>query len=526
MSSWPLTQKARALLQREQGAIVRDWGGRLPIVLIYPNSYYVGMSSLGFQTVYGLFNSFSDIICERAFLNLGRGESDVEPISLESQRPLQDFPVVGFSLSYELDYANMIRILRTAGIPPLADERRLSPLVIAGGPAVTANPAPIAPIADAIMIGEVEETMPALVRALEATIESGALLQPLAEVPGLYVPAIHHSRGAVRRQWTRDLDSWRTCSSVWSDFTEFPGMHLVEVARGCGHACRFCLAGHVYRPLRERSVAAVLELAEPGVAAGRTIGLMAPSLADCRSLRPVLQELLKRGARVSVSSLRADSLDEALVRQLVASGNDSITIAPEAGSERLRRLIGKQLEMADILAAADAADGFGFKELKLYFMLGLPTETDADVAELAALVLEIRRRFSRRLVANVSCFVPKAGTPFQWQAMAPVTVLERRLLALQVALHGARVELRAESPRWALLQAVFARGDERVGRALAAARQWSRQGLMRALRDGGVDVDAVVGARRIGEPMPWDVVDPGLPPGYLSRQASAISQQG
>ncbi len=518
---WPLIRKAQTVLAAERGALVKDWGGRLPIALVYPGPYYVGMSSLGLQSVYRLLNSRDDVVCERVFLNLGRRAGDVELVSLESQRPLSDFSVIAFSVSYELDYIHLVQILHEAGLPVLAEERDGWPLVIAGGAAVTGNPVPLAAVLDAAFIGELEEVVDPLVDALTAAVQEQGDLGALSETPGVFVPARHDGQ-PVRRVWTSDLDCRPAASAISTRATEFGDMHLVEAARGCARGCRFCLAGQIYRPLRGRSAESVLAASELAVAEGRTIGLMAPSLSDWRPLRSVLDTLIGRGGRVSVSSLRADTLDDELAGLLVAAGNESLAIAPEAGSERLRRVIGKRLERDAIISAAEAAERQGLAELKLYFMVGLPTETDEDIREAARLALEIRSRFRRRLVANVAGFVPKASTPFQWQGMEPARVIESRVKLFEGELRGSGVEVRAESPRWGRLQAVFSRGDERVGRALAAAGGRGRSQVEKALTAAGLDLEREAGPRPVGSALPWDFIQSDRLAGSPVREAGNL----
>lgn len=521
---WPAIEKALSHLKRERGTIGKDWGGKLPVALVYPNSYFVGMSNLGFQTVYRLLNSYESVVCERVFLNLGRGTSELEVLSLESQRSLQDFAVIAFSISFELDYINVVRILREARIPLLARERDGWPLVIAGGAAVTGNPMPLAPILDAVFIGEMEARVDSLVQELQNYVDGLADLPDLASQDAFYVPSEGKDGQIVRRVWVESIDDWPTATVVVTPFTEFSNMRLVELARGCIHGCRFCLAGHIYRPVRERSVDSAWELAMPAVFGGEIVGLVAPSVSDCRSLRSVLERIVAAGARASVSSLRADSVDRNLLQLLSQAGNNSLTMAPESGCIRLRELIGKHMDAGALVEAASMAQAEGFDEIKLYFMTGLPSETVADVAQVLTLVQGIRSVFRGKTVVNVSCFVPKANTPFQWQAMAPVEDLKARIAVIQNLLRPEGVEVRTESPEWARIQAAFSQGDERIGLALSRCLKWSRSGIEKALINEGIDLEVELAAKSPGQEMPWSFIDSGLPRGYLERRGSGLPQ--
>lgn len=390
---WQTIAEARSKVSKEMGTVVKDWGGQIPIALAYPNSYYLGMSNLAVHVIYRLFNEQPGIVCERTFFTKGL------PISLESQRPLMDFAALAFTLSFEMDYFNLVEMLRRAGIPPLAEERdERHPLLLAGGPCVTANPEPLAPIFDALVIGEGEEVIPTLAESLRREVRAPRLelLRQWAMIPGLYVPRfyqveydglglkIEHEPFApypVKRQWVRDLDAHPTTSVILTDETKFGDMYLIEVARGCGRGCRFCLAGFSYRPLRERSVDLLLDQAKEGLGYREKIGLVGAALSDYSQIDALTQGLGQLGAQISVSSLRADSLSQALLEALVEGGTQTLTIAPETGSARLRSCINKDISEEEILEVAQRASPH-FPQLKLYFMLGLPGETEEDIEAL------------------------------------------------------------------------------------------------------------------------------------------------
>ncbi|MFH1084744.1 MAG: radical SAM protein, partial [Chloroflexota bacterium] len=412
---WRQISMARRLLATEQGASVRDWGGQLPIVLVYPNTYAVGMSSLAMHTLYRQWNALPGVVCERAFAALGRqAPADEPPITLESQRPLADAAVIAFSVSFELDYFNVLDVLARAGVPlRAADRQQGDPYVLLGGPAVSANPMPLAPVADAVVIGEAEECLEALTGVLRESWahDRAATLAALRRLPGVYVPLLGEDE-RVSRLVAHDLDRWPTHTAIVAPQAEFGDMYLIEISRGCPHGCRFCLAGHLYRPMRERSLATLLAQARHGMQFRRKLGLVAAAVSDHTEIDALVAGLRQMGAALSVSSLRMRPLSAPLVQALAESGAQVITLAPEAGSERLRRAIHKGVTQDDILAATALVAHQGFETCKLYFMLGLPGETDDDIAELLALVRAIAAIFTRRIVVNLTPFVPKAHTPF------------------------------------------------------------------------------------------------------------------
>jgi radical SAM superfamily enzyme YgiQ (UPF0313 family) len=544
MSTWKQTEAARAILARETGTIHKDQGGRLSIALAYPNTYHVGMSSLALQILYRSLNSDPKVVCERVFWDKRINAPGLPLLSLESQTPVRKFHVWAFTVSFEMDYFNVLAMLRAAGVPLLAEDRARSeedtaasdryPLLIAGGPGIAMNPEPMAPFFDAIVIGEAEDLLPSLVQTLQDGISDDRerLLDALDALPGVYVPArvgapVPSGR-RIERLWVRDMGSIEPVSCLYTSDTEFANRHLIEIARGCGRGCHFCLAGYVYRPPREQPLERILAWAKEGQAGPRGavegVGLVSAAVSDHSQIDGLATELQAQGIRISASSMRTDPISLPLVRALAASGTKTLTIAPEAGSERLRRVINKTQTEDDLLAAVELAQVLNFPQLKLYFMVGHPTETDEDVQGIVDLTLKARAVFRRNIAINATPFVPKAHTPFQWSAMTPSRTLTERQRRIKSALRRFQVAVSADPPDWAEVQAVLARGDRRLAPVLIGtleAGELSPRVFRDALNRHGLAMEELLAARDPNAVMPWDIVDTGLRPSYLRRRGSA-----
>ena len=503
---------SKQILSREEGTVFKDWGGRLPVALICPNSYHLGMSNLGIHAIYKLLNNYGDVVCERVFWEKGQ---DTAPVSLESGRALSDFAVLAFSVTYELDYFNVVQVLRESGIPLYATERdERHPLVIAGGPCITANPMPLAPFFDCLCIGEAEAILPEMMSVLSEGIDGNRqeLLKTLSTLPGIYVPQ-HNTGTPVVRQWVKDLDDSPVTSIVLTPDTELGNLYLIEVERGCGWGCRFCLVSNAFRPARYRSVEGLLTEAEIGLNHRKRIGLVGPAVTDHPNIEELVTRLRQMRAELSISSLRIKPLSSTVLAVLIGGGARTITLAPEAGSERLRRLIAKGITEKDILNTVEMVVGQGTKRLKLYFMIGLPSESEEDIEEIIRLTLTCKDIIDKqpggsRISLSISPFVPKAGTPFQWLPMAPLAVLEHRLALLKKQLSPKGIGVKSESLTWTEVQAVLARGDTKTSRALINMRIVSLSEWRRAVRESGLDTDFYAHQQwDIEQELPWALID-------------------
>ncbi|NTV48947.1 MAG: radical SAM protein [Geobacteraceae bacterium] len=534
-----IRNRHRALLKAETHILPHGRVGQLSICLVSPSRYQTGMSSLGFQTVYALLAGATDIRCERAFLP-EREEmeeyrrSGTPLLSLESSTPLADFDVIAFSTSFEPDYLNIPIILNLARIPLYSNMRSQSdPLIIAGGAAFFINPEPVADFIDAICIGEGEDVIPAMVATLLSPVDNGrdGLLHALSAISGVYIPAFYQPRyqSGQLAGYVAEADAplpvvrASVCleqhdpssSQILTENTEFGDMFLVEVSRGCPRGCRFCSSGFIYGAFRQQPFDNIVSLIDQGLAHRNKVGLVGAAVSDYVEIGRLCRYIVEKGAKVSVSSLRIDRIDADMLDALIASGHKTISLAPEGGSQRMRDVIRKNLTEAQILDACDMLISRDILNLKLYFIIGLPGETDTDLDEMVRLIETIRERVIERGRANkrlgeinvsVNPFIPKPFTPFQWCGMEPLPSLERKVKLLETRLRRlSNVKLKVESLRESYLQALLSRGDRRLSPLLAAMADGAN--LKKAAKNCDIDTDVYV-QRTISadEAMPWSVI--------------------
>jgi radical SAM superfamily enzyme YgiQ (UPF0313 family) len=562
MSLWQQRERARLALSKEVGFVRKPHGSRLRVALAFPNTYWVGMSNLGFQTIYRLFNAEDDVVCERVFLppkqelaELLRAKTPI--LTLESQTPVSEFDVVAFSVSFEWDYVNVLTLLRLAGLPVHAAERDdRHPLVLVGGAVTFLNPEPLAPFADVIAAGEGEALVPAIVRACAEAADRRDLLRRLAAARGFYVPSFYQPQYAadgtlagfepmedvqaalpVRKAALQVADAVDPpATSIFTPDTEFGSRLLVEVVRGCANLCRFCWAGYNYLPVRAFPADRILAIAEGARQYARRVGLVSIALCDHPDIERILARLLELGYGISPASLRLDDLTESIVRALRASGERTVTIAPETGSDRLRRVVNKTVTNEEILDRADLIFASGIENLKLYYMIGLPTETDDDLVAIRDLTLGMRERMLKHaktrgtighIVGSVNPLVPKPGTAYQWLPMERDGVIGTRIKRLRALMSGIdNVSFTIKSERHTYYQALLSLGDRRLAPAIVAAER-NGQNWRAAVAEAGIDPEFYLFRDRARDAvLPWDIIDGGMKKSFFRAEyAKALNEE-
>src|SRR5687768_15182668 len=544
---------AQDTLSREVGYVRKPHANRLRIALIFPNTYFVGMSNLGFQTIYRLFNDHPDIVCERAFLPpkqelAALRDSGTRIVTVESQTPVRDFDVIAFSVSFEWDYTNILTMLRLAGVPVRAADRdHTHPLVVIGGAVTFVNPEPLALFADVIAAGEGEALVPALVDAF-GTSSRSEQLRRLAQQRGYYIPSFYDVEygadgtiaGYVPREGTnappvvkkaalKTTDAVDPPSTtIFTPDTEFGSRFLVEVVRGCANLCRFCWAGYNYLPVRAFPTDRILELAGAARAHSNRVGLVSIALCDHPDIERILRRLKEMGYAISPASLRLDDLTPTIVQLLQESGERTITVALETGSDRLRRVINKTVTNDEILDRVELIFASGIENLKLYYMIGLPTETDDDLVAIRDLTVQMRERMLRhargrgqigRIVGSVNPLIPKPGTAYQWLPMEDPAVTDRKIKRLRTLIAGIdNVYFNIKSERHSYYQALLSLGDRRVAAVVDAAER-NGQNWRAAVAETGVDADFYIFRdRRNDAVLPWDVIDGGMKASFFHNE--------
>ncbi|MFA5905202.1 MAG: radical SAM protein [Desulfobacula sp.] len=513
----------------EQGAIRKNTKGLIKAALVYPNTYTAGMSSLGFQTVYRLLNQMDHVACQRVFLP--DAEKKTRQVkSIESGFRLDQFDIIFFSISFENDFLHLVQLLGEAGIPLRSPDRNhLHPLVVAGGVACFLNPEPIAPFMDLFLLGEAECLVKPFFDAYEKNLDRTSFLQTLEQtLPGAYVPALHtdNTPFQIQVQYLKNLDKISTFTTILTTRTAFKDAFLIEILKGCPHGCRFCSSGFIYRPPRIYPAKNIMACMDN--ASGKTdkIGLVSSAIADHPDIEEICTYGKSRNFKLSFSSLRADKLCDRLISVLSSSGVKTATIAPEAGSERMRSVINKKIKEKDILHAARRLVEEGIINIKLYFMIGLPFEETADIHAIVELTKKIKSEFldaSKKkhkigtITLSINPFIPKPFTPFQWAPMEKTAILKQRVdIICQGLKNTANVKVNVESLRKAKINALLSLGDRKTADILeyALLKGWSS-----AMKENQQYCEKVVhGEKQIDSPLPWDFLDNRIKKEFLAEE--------
>jgi radical SAM superfamily enzyme YgiQ (UPF0313 family) len=541
----------KRLLSAERGRITKK-SSTIKIALGFPNTYQIGMSNLGFQTIYRLLNETEQVSCERFFLFDFRPHKGIR--TLESDRNIKDYDLIAFSIPFELDYPNALKLLKLSRIPLLAADRKAeTPLIIGGGIALTLNPEVTAPFFDCLFIGEAEETIEEFIdqylRLRSQGMEKEEMLLELTKIKGLYVPrfyeASYDENGLVKGIITQpgvppkiqrrsvSLEGVETFSTLASPLAHFKNTLLVEVGRGCARGCRFCAAGHIYLPCRFYTQDSILSQVEKHAGESRHVGLIGSLISDHPKLEDVCESLYQQGYEIGTSSLRADKVRSNLLGILVGSGMKTLTVAPEVGTDRMWKVINKNIDKEAVLKSAKLASDALIPNLKLYFIIGLPFEEEEDIIGIVDLIRQVHQVFIkeskpiksgkrarlRKLRISVNPFIPKPHTPFQWCAMDRQEELKRKLNIIAEGVRDLKgVHFERKSVRQAILQGILSQGNRKVGEGLF---YWINNdlNLRQAWKKAGVDPDLIVfKLKSLDSFLPWDLIDSGVSKKHLREE--------
>lgn len=551
MNRKDLIDRLQELYKDEDSRVTVNPHAGQKVAIVYPNTYFVGMSNLGLHIIYEEINLRNDSVCERIFLpekkELEAYDKTKTPLmSVETQRPMHQFDVVAFDVTFEMDYFHIPLMLRHGRVPIMGKDRtEFDPIVIAGGPCATFNPEPFADFIDAFIIGEGEGIVSRVLDIIRdgkmEGLDRHAILRQLANISGVYVPSLYVPiysedgefkgydivEGApktIKRHFEMLTSGGETV--VATNYTEFGAMYIIEVARGCGRHCRFCMAGYCFRVPRVRPLDILKEGVDRAEKLGKKVGLMGAAISDYPEVDELVTYIRSKDMRYSCASLRADSLTQAVVDGLADSGQKTITIAPETGSERLRRVINKGISEEHLQNAATLSAKSGIQHMRLYIMIGLPTETDEDIEAIVGLAERTQAHMAEvgckgRLTLSINPFIPKPFTPFQWMAMDNQKTVEKKLQYIKKALQkNRRIEVLVESPKEAYIQGVLARGDRRLGAVLAAcAADRGSKSFKAEMKAAGLDMDEMnYRERSFDEFLPWSHLDMGMDDGYLEME--------
>ena len=544
----PLVQTPGRYIGGEINSIRKDWGKcRLTFALAFPDIYEIGMSHLGLQILYSILNNEPEIAAERFYAPWPDMESlmranNIPLTSLESSTPLSGFDIVGFSLQYELSYTNVLSMLDLGGVPIYSRDRKEDALIIiAGGPCVF-NPRLVSPFFDALVVGEGEEVILEISRAMISGKESGrkrsGLLGLLSEIEGVWVPSLHSREKKIKKRIIADLEKWRCPSRPIVPLVKTVHDRItLEIARGCTRGCRFCQAGMVWRPVRERSAGTLEEMAEEMISSTGhdEISLLSLSSGDYSHIEYLLTSLMnqyyEKRVAMALPSMRVETLTERLIDQIKRVRKTSFTLAPEAGTQRLRDVINKGNTEEALLATARKVFDAGWKSIKLYFMIGLPSETQGDLEGIVDLAYKVLREGNnrRQVTVSISTFVPKPFTPFQWQRQITIDEIREKQDFFKKNIRHKNLKLKWHDREMTFLEGLMARGDEETGDLVARAFHsgcrfdgWSDRFQFdiweQAINDLGIKTNDYLGEKDAKDALPWDNIDCGITKEFLEEE--------